>query len=68
MLFRSCLLWTEWNQPSDVEISLRITPAPDDPDRLDVAIVRMHTIGFCYPGRFDQCPRPAGPAWTLPWM
>ena len=60
-----CLLWTEWNRPSDVEISLRITPAPDDPDRLDVAIVRMRAIGFCYPGRFDQCPRPRGPAWTV---
>ena len=60
-----CLLWTEWNRPSDVEISLRITPAPDDPDRLDVAIVRMRAIGFCYPGRFDQCPRLRGPAWTV---
>ena len=60
-----CLLWTEWNRPSDVEISLRITPAPDDPDRLDVAIVRMRAIGFCYPGRFDQRPRPQGPAWTV---
>ena len=63
-----CLLWTETERPSDVEISLRITPAPDDPDRLDVAIVRMRAIGFCYPGRFDQRPRPQGPAWTLPWM
>ena len=63
-----CLLWTERERPSDVEISLRITPAPDDPDRLDVAIVRMRAIGFCYPGRFDQRPRPQGPAWTLPWM
>ena len=60
-----CLLWTERERPSDVEISLRITPAPDDPDRLDVAIVRMRAIGFCYPGRFDQCPRPQGPAWTV---
>ena len=60
-----CLLWTEWNRPSDVEISLRITPDPDRPDRLDVAIVRMRAIGFCYPGRFDQCPRPRGPAWTV---
>ena len=63
-----CLLWTERERPSDVEISLRITPAPDDPDHLDVAIVRMRAIGFCYPGRFDQRPRPQGPAWTLPWM
>ena len=60
-----CLLWTETERPSDVEISLRITPAPDDPDRLDVAIVRMRAIGFCYPGRFDQRPRPQGPAWTV---
>ena len=63
-----CLLWTETERPSDVEISLKITPAPDDPDHLNTAIVRMRAIGFCYPGRFDQCPRPAGPAWTLPWM
>ena len=60
-----CLLWTERERPSDVEISLRITLAPDDPDRLDVAIVRMRAIGFRYPGRFDQCPRPQGPAWTV---
>ena len=60
-----CLLWTERERPSDVEISLRITLAPDDPDRLDVAIVRMRAIGFRYPGRFDQCPRPRGPAWTV---
>ena len=60
-----CLLWTEAERPSDVEISLRITPDPDRPDRLDVAIVRMRAIGFCYPGRFDQCPRPRGPAWTV---
>ena len=60
-----CLLWTERERPSDVEISLKITPAPDDPDRLDAAIVRMRAIGFCYPGRFDQRPRPRGPAWTV---
>ena len=63
-----CLLWTEVERPSDVEISLKITPAPDRPDHLNTAIVRMRAIGFCYPGRFDQCPRPQGPAWTLPWM
>ena len=63
-----CLLWTERERPSDVEISLRITPAPDDPDHLDASLVRMRAIGFCYPGRFDQRPRPQGPAWTLPWM
>jgi len=62
-----CLLWTETERPSDVEISLRITPAPDDPDHLNTAIVRMRAIGFRHPGRFDQHPRPAGPAWTLPW-
>ena len=61
-----CLLWTERERPSDVEISLRITPAPDDPDRLDVAIVRMRAIGFRHPERHDQKPRPTGPAWTLP--
>mgnify|MGYP002653205800 CR=1 FL=1 len=26
---------------------------------------RMRAIGFCYPGRFDQRPRPQGPAWTV---
>ena len=60
-----CLLWTETERPSDVEISLKITPAPDDPDHLNTAIVRMRAIGFCYPGRFDQRPRPRGPAWTV---
>ena len=57
-----CLLWTETERPGDVEISLKITPAPDRPDHLNTAIVRMRAIGFCYPGRFDQCPRPQGPA------
>ena len=61
-----CLLWTETERPSDVEISLKITPAPDDPDRLDASLVRMRAIGFCYPGRFDQRPRPQGPGWTPP--
>ena len=27
---------------------------------------RMRAIGFRHPGRHDQRPRPAGPAWTLP--
>ena len=62
-----CLLWTEAERPSDVEISLRITPDPDRPDCLDASLVRMRAIGFRYPGRCDQRPRPTGPAWTLPW-
>ena len=61
-----CLLWTETERPSDVEISLKITSAPDNPDRLDASLVRMRAIGFRYPRRHDQRPRPAGPAWTLP--
>ena len=61
-----CLLWTEAERPSDVEISLKITPAPDDPDRLDASLVRMRAIGFRHPGRHDQRPRPQGPGWTPP--
>jgi len=61
-----CLLWTETERPSDVEISLKITPAPDDPDHLNTAIVRMRAIGSRHPERHDQKPRPQGPGWTLP--
>ena len=60
-----CLLWTEAERPSDVEISLKITPAPDDPDRLDASLVRMRAIGFRHPGRHDQRPRPQGPGWAV---
>ena len=59
-----CLLWTEAERPSDVEISLKITPAPDNPDRLDASLVRMRAIGFRHPRRHDQRPRPQGPGWT----
>ena len=61
-----CLLWTETERPGDVEISLKITPAPDAPDHLDAAIVRIRAIGFLHPERHDQKPRPQGPGWTLP--
>ena len=61
-----CLLWTERERPSDVEISLRITPAPDDPDHLNTAIVRMRAIGSRHPERHDQKPRHQGPGWTPP--
>ena len=61
-----CLLWTETERPGDVEISLRITPAPDDPDHLNTAIVRMRAIGSRHPERHDQKPRPQGPGWTPP--
>ena len=60
-----CLLWTETERPSDVEISLKITPAPDNPDRLEAAIVRMRAIGFRHLRRHDQRPRPQGPGWAV---
>ena len=60
-----CLLWTERERPSDVEISLKITPDPDETDRLDASLVRMRAVGFRYPRRCDQRPRPRGPAWTV---
>ena len=59
-----CLLWTERERPSDVEISLKITPDPGAPDNLRTTLVRIRAIGFRYPGRCDQRPRPTGPAWT----
>ena len=59
-----CLLWTERERPSDVEISLKITPDPGAPDNLRASLTRMRAIGFRYPGRHDQRPRPTGPAWT----
>ena len=58
------LLWTERERPSDVEISLKITPDPGAPDNLRASLTRMRAIGFRYPGRHDQRPRPTGPAWT----
>ena len=60
-----CLLWTETERPSDVEISLKITPAPDNPDRLDASLVRMRAIGFRHPEHHDQRPRPQGPGWAV---
>ena len=60
-----CLLWTEWERPSDVEISLKITPAPDNPDRLDASLVRMRAIGFRHTEHHDQRPRPQGPGWAV---
>ena len=61
-----CLLWTETERPGDVQISLKITPDPDDPDHLNTAIVRMRAIGSRHPGRHDQKPRHQGPGWTPP--
>ena len=61
-----CLLWTETERPGDVEISLKITPAPDRPDHLNTAIVRMRAIGSRHPERHDQKPRPQEPGWTPP--
>ena len=61
-----CLLWTEWERPSDVEISLKITPDPGAPDNLRTTLTRMRAIGFRYPGRYEQRPRPTGSAWTTP--
>ena len=60
-----CLLWTETERPSDVEISLKITPAPDNPDRLDASLVRMRAIGFRHTEHHDQRPRPQGPGWAV---
>ena len=59
-----CLLWTETERPSDVEISLTIAPDPHAPDGLRASLTRMRAVGFRYPGRCDQRPRPAVPAWT----
>ncbi len=59
-----CLPWTERERPSDVEISLKITPDPGAPDGLRASLARMRAVGFRYPGRCDQRPRPAVPAWT----
>ena len=61
-----CLLWTERERPSDVEISLKITPDPGAPDNLRASLTRMRAVGFRYPGRYEQRPRPTGPAWTTP--
>jgi len=59
-----CLLWTERERPSDVEISLTVAPDPHAPGGLRAGITRMRAVGFRYPGRCDQRPRPAVPAWT----
>ena len=61
-----CLLWTETERPGDVEISLKITPDPDNPDHLNTAIVRMRAIGSRHPEHHDQKPRPQEPGWTPP--